>query len=57
MSGKKQTETQQCRHDRMVAEADDFLAEIDKALGDNIYDDPGLPRGPGSEHLGTTQSP
>ena len=57
MSGKQQAETQQCRHDRMVQEADDFLAEIDKALGDNICDDPGPPRRPGAEHLGTTQSP
>jgi len=57
VSGKQQAETQQCRHDRMVQEADDFLAEIDKALGDNICDDPGPPRRPGAEHLGTTQSP
>lgn len=50
--------SQQCVHDKMLDEADAYLAEIDQALGENTWHGP-RPRlrRPRREQLGTTRHP
>lgn len=58
MREKSEKISQQCLHDKIVKQADDYLDEIDKVLGENTWDGP-RPRlrRPRRERLGTTQPP
>jgi hypothetical protein len=61
MAGQKKPDkkTKLCLHDKIMQQADDYLAEIDEALGENTWNGPPrfrLRRSRG-EQLGTTPDP